>query len=109
VGIPGQLLTRPPQLDYDLDVAHLREVVVPLELRIPRPLFSQPQRGLQLPVLGGHGLQVGCDLATLGHQVVVVVVLLLLVAVKGRLLLGNVRGGRCLILGLRQMLLHHLI
>ena len=85
----------PRELDDDLDVAHLREVVVPLELRIPRPLFSQPQRGLQLPVLGGHGLQVGCDLATLAHQVVVVIGLLLVVAVKGRLLLNHMRGGRC--------------
>ena len=105
-------LPGPRQLDDDLDVAHLRVVVVPLELRIPRPLLCQPQRGPQLPVLAGHGLQVGRDLAALGHQVVRVVIglLLVVVVVEGRLLLAQVRGGRCwIVVGLRKMLLRHLI
>ena len=80
----------PGELDEDLDVAHLREVVVPLELRVPRALLGHPQRRLELPVLRRHGLQVRRDLAALGHPVVLVVVLLVMGGVEGPLLFENV-------------------
>ena len=80
----------PRELDEDLDVAHLREVVVPLELRVPRALLGHPQRRLELPVLRRHGLQVRRDLAPLRHQVVLVVVLLVMGGVEGPLLFEQV-------------------